>query len=155
VAKATIEDAFVHLIERLTPTPDYLRYVRAVALDVWQARRSSERQHRTDMQGALTRLEGQLQQLDQAYIYDRRIDKDTYDRQRDDLRERRTLLEMTLGDVLISERDLESLLDFAEHAFAHASAIWTSAASTDERMRIQATLFPEGLVWTPAPPRFG
>ncbi len=149
VSKLALEDAFVQLVERLTPAPEYVCYVRAVALDLWREQAATDRQQRAQLQACLTKIDGQLGTLDQAYIYDRRIDVDTYQRERGALRERQTVLRLELSEALISESELEGLLDFAEHALRHASAFWTAAATTDEKIAIQSTLFPEGLVWQP------
>lgn len=152
IAKQALEDAFLQLVDRLTPTARYLAVMREVTLDIWQRRHVDARQLRATMLGQLTLLDGQLQALEHAYVFERRIDANTYQRLRDELREKMTLMEIDLRETQMEAADLEALVDFAAHALSHASAIWTSASSTDERMRIQATLFPEGVTWAPPLP---
>jgi hypothetical protein len=100
------------------------------------------------MQAHATRLEGQLR------ISTRRSSTNaasiaTYQRERDELRERLVMTADRRDETTIAEGELDALLSFAEHALTHASAMWTAAASTNERVRMQTTLFPDGLTWKP------
>jgi hypothetical protein len=82
--------------------------------------------------------------LEDAYVYKRRVDSITYERQRDKLREEIALCEIELEDARIDAIDIEGLLGFAEHLLANASRLWMEA-TPENRPQIQRVLFTEGL----------
>jgi hypothetical protein len=82
--------------------------------------------------------------LDDAYVFERRVDASTYERQRDMLREEIALVQIELEDARIDVVDIEGLLEFAEHLLANASRLWMEA-SPNKRQQLQRVLFPEGL----------
>jgi site-specific DNA recombinase len=150
IPKAELETAFLELLNRLVPRPGYVDALRAVALDLWQTERDTKQRDRRLIEQRVTVAEGRLALLDQAFLYQRSIDDITYHQQRDALREAIALLEVERSEASIDVIDLSGMLDFALHAITHAGTIWTSAASVDERIRMQATFFPDGLRWQPA-----
>jgi hypothetical protein len=78
------------------------------------------------------------------FIYDKRIDQKTYAAQKDKLHEETTLLEIAMHESRLEELDLEGLFAFAEHGLTDAADMW-SEASLEQRTRLQAVFFPEGL----------
>ena len=59
--------------------------------------------------------------LDQAFLFERTIDIDTYDRHRDKLREELTLAQMDRHATELEEMDVEGILAFAERVLPSAS----------------------------------
>jgi hypothetical protein len=82
--------------------------------------------------------------LEDAFVYERRIDAETYDSQRDRLREEIALARMELHDAQLEEIDVEGILGFAEHVLENAAQLWLES-SPEHRERLQNALFPEGL----------
>ena len=78
------------------------------------------------------------------FAYERKIDARTYERQRDDLRQAITLATLELEDSRAADVDVEALLRFSERVLCNAAALWQDAP-LDQRQRLQAALFPEGL----------
>ena len=91
-------------------------------------------------------MQGQLDKLDDAFIQQDKIDQDTYERQRDRLREEVALAKIELHEATLDELDVEGILGFAEHVVTNAAHLWTEA-SLDQKQRLQQVLFPEGLVF--------
>ena len=83
-------------------------------------------------------------QLENAFLYERRIDQQTYERQRDALRESITAAEIASEDAAGNEPDVVGLLEFAERLLGNLSDLWLTS-SLDDRQRIQSAVFPEGL----------
>jgi hypothetical protein len=98
----------------------------------------------------LGELDAKLGRLEHAFIYERAIDESRYRPQRDKLREEIALAKMEATEAAQVERDIDGLLAFADHVLKHASAIWTSAASTEERIKFQWTIVPTGCKWSPS-----
>jgi hypothetical protein len=81
VTKAKLEGLFTDELERLQPTPGYMRLVKDLVLRTWHERNAKTIQQKLD-------------RLDEAFIYARAIDLDTYERQRDRLRQELTLTQI-------------------------------------------------------------
>src|SRR5439155_24920483 len=69
-----------------------------------------------------------LDRLDEAFLYERSIDIDTYDRHRDKLREELTLVQMDRHATELEELDVEGILAFAERVLPSASNLWVQAS---------------------------
>ena len=147
IRKEKLENAFLKMLDSLRPQPERWKLFRAVVLDVWR-----ETQHTAQDRGTTTRrrisdLERKLALLDDAFIYREAIDKETYTRQRDQLREEIALARLQHSELEAEAINIEGLLAFTEHVMTHASALWTAASSTTERIQVQWALFPDGLRW--------
>ena len=93
------------------------------------------------------RLHGQLDRLDDAFIYKESIDLGTYERQGDRLREELTLVEIDRHGSKVEEFDVEGILNFAERVLPRASDLWIQA-SLEQRQRLQRLFFPEGVAFS-------
>ena len=82
--------------------------------------------------------------VESEFLYGKRIDAVTYERQRDKLREDIALVRMELEQARLEEIDVEGLLDFAEHVLNNAAHLWLDA-SPEVKRRLQTVIFPEGL----------
>ena len=85
-----------------------------------------------------------LDGLDGAFLYERTIDIDTYDRHRDKLREELTLVQMDRHSSELEEMDVEGILAFAERVLPSASNLWVQS-SFAQKQRLQQVLFPDGI----------
>jgi hypothetical protein len=85
--------------------------------------------------------------LDDAFIYKESIDRGTYERQRDRLREELTLVEIDRHGSKVEEFDVEGILNFAERVLPRAADLWIQA-SLEQRQRLQRLFFPEGVAFS-------
>ena len=85
-----------------------------------------------------------LDRLDQAFLYERAIDIDTYDRHRDKLREELTLVQIDRHSSELEEMDVEGILAFAERVLPNASNLWVQS-SFAQKQRLQQLFFPDGV----------
>ncbi len=144
VRRERLEADFVKLLEQLQPNQAYMRLFRAVVQDAWKDR---QRAAEGLGQAAVRRaddLRRRLDRVEEAFIQARSIDRQSYERQRDKLREDLALAEMEIADAKLEAVDIEGVLAFAETVLTDASGLWT-AASLDQKQRLQGVLFPEGL----------
>ncbi len=144
VAKLDLERAFLDLLERLQPDPGYMKLFNAVVRDAWRTRQLESRATRATLEKRVQVLRERQDHLDETFIFQKKIDQSSYERQRDKLREERALAEMELHDATLEELDVEGILVFAEHVLTNASGLW-SEASLDQKQRLQQVFFPEGL----------
>lgn len=96
------------------------------------------------MKARIEDLHDRKERLEEAFIYDKVIDRETYERKRDKLIEEITLAEMQERDAKLEGYDVEAVLNFAEHLLLNASRLWTEFSS-DQKQRLQQVLFPEGV----------
>ena len=82
--------------------------------------------------------------MDQAFLFERTIDIDTYDRHRDELREELTLVQMERHSSELEEMDVEGILAFAERVLPSASNLWVQS-SLAQKQRLQQVFFPDGV----------
>ena len=145
VGKATLEGAFVELLDRLQPRPRYMRLFLAVVLDVWRKREGLARGDRQRSEAQVVALRGKLDRLADL-LTDGALDTADYQRQRDRLRERIAVAEAGREQATVDHLDVDAVLAFAEHVLMHAARLWDHA-SPDHKLSLQRALFPEGLVW--------
>jgi hypothetical protein len=74
------------------------------------------------------------------------IDAQSYERQRDRLREEVTLGRIDYHAEAVDELDVEGILAFAERILPRASDLWVQA-SLDYKQRLQQLFFPEGIAF--------
>lgn len=154
-----VEQQFLDLLSALRPQPDYLALFRAIVLDTWKARQQEVSSRRADLETQATALKRRREVLEETFVFEKRIDQETYDRLRVKLLDDLTRTEIHLAEARSSEVDVEAALEFAIHLVTHADTLWIQA-SLDQRQRLQRVLFPEGLevesgrVQTPATSTF-
>src|SRR5689334_15589708 len=62
--------------------------------------------------------------LEEAFVFEKRIDSVNYDRQRDKLREDVALARIELTDAELETIDVEGLLGLAEYVLTDAARLW-------------------------------
>ena len=144
VKKRELELAFTELLSQLKPEPGYMRLFGAIVLDVWGARQAEAEHLRASLEKVVRERTERLDRIDEAFLHERSIDRRTYERQRDQLREQVALAEMELADAVLDQFDVEGLLGFAEHLLGNAERLWMELG-LDQKQQLQQVLFPEGL----------
>ena len=110
-------------------------------LDVWRQKQADALLQRTSLEKHLEELTERKEQLIDAFVYKKEIDKAIFQEQLDKLKEEMTLAEIQLNEVRIEELDVEMVLNFSQYLFRNAARLW-SEASLDQKQRIQRVLFP-------------
>ena len=91
VEKAKLESLFGDELARLQPSPGYMRLLKESVLQVWKARKDAVRAELADAERRGKAIQAKLDRLDEAFLFERSIDIDTYDRHAEKLREELTL----------------------------------------------------------------
>jgi hypothetical protein len=116
---------------------------KAIVLDVWNARGAESERLRAGRDGRVRELKSKLDRTDEAFLHERSIDRETYERQRDYLRERFALAEMELSDAVLEDLDVQGVLAFAEHLLANAARLW-SELKLEQRQQFHRFSFRPG-----------
>jgi site-specific DNA recombinase len=142
--KENFEKLFVELLGRLNPLPEYLKLFKAILLEVWREKQAESVVQIAAIKDRLKKIEWQKQQLIDAFLYRRDINKAIFDEQMFRLKEDTDLAEMELHQLRLEELDVEALLDFSHHVLLSAGPLWMEA-SLAQKQKLQKVLFPEGL----------
>ncbi len=144
VRKNDLEKLFLAHLKQMTPKKEYVALFRASVLDVWEERKKEASSQARELDRRLEELEHRRNQLETAFLFDKSISKDTYDRQYDALRQEMALTKVAKYDQELDEIDIEGLLACAERLLLSPAQQWL-AFSLDQRQRFQKILFPAGL----------
>jgi len=79
VIKAKLEGMFVDELARLQPTAGYMRLLKESVVQVWKQRQAAVQSDLQAAEQAKKKLQQKLQRLDEAFLFERSIDIDTYD----------------------------------------------------------------------------
>jgi hypothetical protein len=90
-------------------------------------------------------IQEKLDRLDEAFLFERSIDIETYDRHAGRLREELTLVRIDRHCGQLEELDVEGILAFAERVLPSASNLWIQS-SLPEKQRLQQAFFPDGVL---------
>ena len=73
-------------------------------------------------------IQNRLDRLDEAFLFERSIEIDTYHRHAEKLREELTLARMAPDYGQLDELDVEGILAFAERVLPRAADLWVQAS---------------------------
>jgi len=117
---------------------------REIVLDVWSQRTASVAASKALLEGRLSDLRNRESRLEEAFLYEKAIDRETYERQRDKLRNDRTIAETEVDSIEQDDLDVGGLFTFAEHVLLNAGQLWRDADST-RKQTLQRAILQDGL----------
>ena len=146
ITKGRLEGLFADELALVQPTPGYMRLLRESVLQIWKARKAAVREEIANAERAAKAIQDKLDRLDEAFLFERSIDVDTYDRHAEKLREALTLARMDRHSGQLDELDVEGILAFPERVLPRAADLWVQA-SLEQRQRFQQLFFPGGIAF--------
>ena len=146
VTKSKLEGLFADELALLQPTPGYMRLLKETVLQVWEARKAVVREELANAERAAKAIQEKLDRLDEAFLFERSIEIETYDRHAEKLREELTLVRIERHSGQLDELDVEGILAFAERVLPRAADLWVQA-SLEQRQRFQQLFFPDGIAF--------
>ena len=121
-----------------------MRLLKESVLQIWKARKAAVRDEIASAERVAKAIQDKLDRLDEAFLFERSIDIETYERHAEKLREELTLARMDRHSGQLDELNVEGILAFAERVLPRAADLWVQA-SLDQRQRFQQLFFPEGI----------
>ena len=91
VSKTKLEGLFADELALLQPSSGYMRLLKESVLQIWKARKAAVREKLATAERAAKAVQDKLDRLDEAFLFERSIDIETYDRHAEKLREELTL----------------------------------------------------------------
>jgi site-specific DNA recombinase len=144
ISKTKLEELFVNELARLQPTPGFMRLVKDRVLQAWRDQKADAKQRIVVVERRQKAIQEKLDRLDEAFLYERTIDIERYDRQRDKLRQELTFVQTDRHATELEEMDVEGILAFAERVLPSASNLWVQS-SLSQKQRLQQVFFPDGI----------
>ena len=117
---------------------------RKVVLDVLRTKQGDAIESEAALERKLRELRSNRDKLEDAFIYQKAIDLETYQRMRTALLSDITLAQMELREASLEAIDAEEVIEFALEVLVNASNLWKTS-SLDQKQRFQQVLFPEGV----------
>jgi site-specific DNA recombinase len=148
VATDVLEAAFLLELDRFRPVPSRWERFRAIIVDLWEARSRESAGTVQAIERRVTTLQGRARRLDEAFLFERAIDRATYEEQRDLLRADLATAQFELSALTDHGGSIDDLLDYARDVFVHARLFWLEAATVEKRQLVQWTVFPSGITVT-------
>jgi site-specific DNA recombinase len=144
VRKAVLEDRFAKMLEHIQPQPEYLGLFREIVRDVGRQQASETAAIRARLERRLEQLKSRQDVLVEAYVFERALDKATYQRQRQKLNEEIASVETEILDRSSTDLDLEQVLGFSVEVLSEIAQSWQDFGP-GQKLRFQQVLFPKGL----------
>jgi site-specific DNA recombinase len=144
VTRHRLDADFITLLERLRPTEGALRLFEAIVRDVYAQRRRGAVEASALAERRVGELQRKLDNLEEAFIFKKSIDEQTYVPLRDRLRDELRSAEIVMAHECVEHRDVEVELASSAKVLCHASELW-QGATLERRKRLQRALFPRGL----------
>ena len=120
VTKAKLEGLFADELALLQPTPGYMRLLKESVLQIWKARKAAVREEIATAERAAKAIQDKLDRLDEAFLFERSIDIETYDRHAEKLREELTLARIDRGTQASSMNSTWRASSRSQNAFCRA-----------------------------------
>jgi hypothetical protein len=144
VRRDVLEERFVAVLKASQLRPEFMRLFGEIVLDVWESRRREGAQMQQALHTRINELERRETLLESAFLYEGRVDRETYERQRGVLREALAMARLEFEDACAEDLDVDALLRFSEDVLCNSAQVWLDAP-LEQKQRLQAALFPEGL----------
>jgi site-specific DNA recombinase len=146
IRKEELEKQFVALLERLSPQQGLMRLFVEAVKHVWEQRQQDSQAAMRSATRRLANLSERKNKLVDANL-DGRIDQQTYEEQVERLRGEVELAKNQFRDADVETLDVKAVLEFAERLVSDPAQLWIEA-SLDQKQRLQAVFFPEGVTFT-------
>ena len=145
MTKAKLEGLFADKLSRLQPTPGYMRLLKESVLEIWKVRKAAIRADVAAAERSAHAIQQKLDRLNEAFLFERSIEIETYDRHAEHLREEPTLARIAKHSTELDARRRRHLGDRRTDPAPRMGPLGASPAR--QRQRFQQLFFPEGLAF--------
>ena len=141
-----LEGLFADELALLQPTTGYMRLLKESVLQIWKARKAAVREEIATAERAAKAIQDKLDRLDEAFLFERSIDIETYDRHAEKLREELTLARIDRHSGQVDELDVEGILGVRRTDSA-ARVRSVGAGVAQPASAVQQLFFPDGIAF--------
>jgi site-specific DNA recombinase len=146
VRKERIEEVFIHQLKNPGIRPDVLSLFFEIVRDAWKAQRAEVTGQAARLKTRLQEIEQRTQHLINAFVYESKIDKATYNDQRTRLAQEASTVQAQINAGKSESLDLERSLEFARGVLTDPAGSWHSL-TPEQRPGFQQAIYPSGLTY--------
>ena len=146
VRRRDVEDGFMDFLRQQRPDSGYLKLFHKVVLDVWNAKQADALALIRRFDKQVGELKERKRKLNEAYVFQQSIDRETYEQMRAGLDEELAEMELALSRARMDEIEVEKVLDFAENLLLNPAVAW-QRCSLEQKQRLQQVFFPKGVLY--------
>ena len=143
VPKGEVEESFLKHLRDWQPTPGVMRVVSHVVTQRWDSRQEIAKSSTARQTTTIREIEGKLTRLENAYIYERAIDRERYDQHRAGLEQQLMAARVAMQDTQTDNLDLEGALRMATKVLTNAATVYGKMTPVNRR-KFLGVLNPSG-----------
>ena len=144
--KPKLEAAYIETLAELAPKPKLIRLFKTVVLGAYRTRQADARRQVVETERRLAQIEKRKARLEEAYLFEKTLDRGAYMRHTDRLSEERALALLARHEAEVDGFDVEALVNYAEYLALNPGPLWLEA-NPEQKARLQRFLVPSGLTW--------
>ena len=145
VKKETLEKSFCEELERLQLKPQYVAMLHEIVFDVWKTKQAEAIATVGSVEKQIETIEEKKQLLVDAHVYKRSINEEVFRQQMERLEDEAAALRLQHHDAEAEDLNIEAALKFASEVLTNTAKLWMKM-NLDQRQRLQAVLYPQGIV---------
>lgn len=145
VRAADLETQFLALMDSLRPNPAHWALLKGFIVEAWKERKRNAAKLAGALKSRIATLQARERRLDEAFLFEHSIDRETYAAQRDRIREEMLIAQLDVSDLKGRTRSVEEDLDYAHDVCIRARVLWVDAPSVARRQQVQWIMFPHGI----------
>lgn len=145
-SKEQLEQEFISLLESIVPQKEVLRLFQEIVKATWKERYKMSSQAQKRLQRALGALVAKREALIEKNlkgVYSDDLFKEQLARIDEEIMVKKSLLSESEMDKI----DIDTLLNFTKHFLKDFPRVWVNS-NLEQKQRLQAAIFPEGLFWS-------
>ena len=144
VRKEQLEELFLNGLRQLAVEERAVDFFGAVLRDRWEERNAAAARQRKELERRRDQLAQRESKLIAAHVYDAKIDREAFDRERGRLSAERNEIEAQLHRQQTATPDIDRAMSFARSLLSDPAEFWLGA-SAEQRPRLQRAIYPNGL----------
>lgn len=148
VPREDLHQQFAAFLRELQPGRAYLTLLREIVRDIWEGDRAAATAQSSRLQRRVDDLQARKDRLVEAFLFERAVDRDTYDRLHRDISAELADTHLRLDDARTELRDVDGLVDYAIAVLTHADQLWLQLEPELQR-RFERAVFPSGVTYDP------
>lgn len=143
--KSDVEQAFIALLEKVTPTEVALTLFKEIALDVWETKRKELNSDGERHEKKIANIKAQIAELIVMRGRNLITDEQLLETKQP-LEETKVIAQLALNETRIEEWDIEAAVNYASQFMRDLPRQWLDY-SLENRQRFQQMAFPEGIIY--------
>ena len=154
IPKKELEDAFIALLQKITPQTRFLRLFEEIIIDTWKGKHTTIVQERTHYDQQLKRLEERVSELEVMRM-NREITAERFSALRQGVENQIVAMRISGNEAKIDELDVEAMVSYATQFIRNLARQWQDMKEVKQKQQFQRLVLPEGITYDKVTKSFG